>query len=229
MPASALRCPPQAAAESESRKAVFETDVVEPGLDLASTLRVITTKYGKTYQRLLLDLAKASFGPGKLSYDEFIGLRLFDDAWVAGADITQFVGLDAERRLWMAANNNSEWWGFMRNKLAVTTLLGGYGFPVIPTLALYAKSISMRGCPILREPAALADFLRGCRDYPLFGKPMGSQRSLGSIGLEAYDRATDSLVTGPDRKVPVDEFAAAVGKHYQGGYIFQRLLGVWKM
>src|ERR1700716_585394 len=103
MPASALRPTPQAVAESEPQKAVFETDVVEPGLDLASTLRAITTKYGKTYQRLLLDLAKASFGPGKLSYDEFIGLRLFDDAWLARADLTQFVGLDAERRLWIAA------------------------------------------------------------------------------------------------------------------------------
>ena len=222
MSASALRCPPQAAAESEPRKAVFETDVVEPGLDLASTLRAITTKYGKTYQRLLLDLAKASFGPGRLSYDEFIGLRLFDDAWLAGADISAFVGLDAERRIWMAANNNSEWWGLMRNKLAVTTLLGGYGFPVIPTLALYSDAICMRGVPVLREPEALAGFLRGSRDYPLFGKPMDSQRSLGSIGLEAYDRGTDSLVTGPDRKIRVDEFAAAVAEHYKGGYIFQR-------
>jgi hypothetical protein len=32
----------------------------------------------------------------------------------------------------MSANTNSEWWGLMRNKLAVTTLLGGYGFAVIP-------------------------------------------------------------------------------------------------
>jgi hypothetical protein len=222
MPASALRCPPQAAAEIEPRKAVFETDVVEPGLDLASTLRVITTKYGKTYQRLLLDLAKASFGPGKLSYDEFIGLRLFDDAWLAGADSSAFVGLDAERRIWMAANNNSEWWGLMRNKLAVTTLLGGYGFPVIPTQALYSDALCMRGVPVMREPEALAGFLRSSRDYPLFGKPMDSQRSLGSIGLEAYDRVTDSLVTGPGRNIRVDEFAAAVAEHYKAGYIFQR-------
>jgi hypothetical protein len=222
MSASVLRLTPQAAAESEPRKAVFETDVVEPGLDLAQTLRVITTKYGKTYQRLLLDLAKASFGPGKLSYDEFIGLRLFDDAWLAGADSSAFVGLDAERRIWMAANNNSEWWGLMRNKLAVTTLLGGYGFPVIPTLALYSDTLCMRGIPILRGPEALAGFLRSSRDYPLFGKPMDSQRSLGSIALEAYDRDTDSLVTGPDRSIPVDEFATAVADHYKGGYIFQR-------
>jgi Sugar-transfer associated ATP-grasp len=222
MSASALRRMPQSDAEMDPPRAVFDTDVVEPGLDLASTLRAITTKYGKTYQRLLLDLAKASFGPGKLSYDEFIGLRLFDDAWLAGADITQFVGLDAERRMWMAANNNSEWWGVMRNKLAVTTLLGGYGFPVIPTLALYSDTICMRGIPILRQPADLAGFLRGSNDYPLFGKPMDSQRSLGSIGLDAYDRATDSVVAGQGRKIPVDAFAAAVAEHYKGGYILQR-------
>jgi hypothetical protein len=28
----------------------------------------------------------------------------------------------------------------MANKLAVTTLLGGYGFRVIPTLALYSEA-----------------------------------------------------------------------------------------
>src|SRR5882757_3964544 len=159
MSASALRRMPEAVVASEPTRAVFETDVVEPGLDLASTLRAITTKHGKTYQRLLLDLAKTSFGPGRLSYDEFIGLRLFDEAWLAGADISQFVGLDAERRIWMKANSNSEWWGLMRNKLAVTTLLGGYGFPVIPTLALYSDAVSMRGIPVLREAQALAGFL----------------------------------------------------------------------
>jgi hypothetical protein len=221
MSASALRRAP-AVAESGPSKPVFDTDVVEPGLDLAATLRVITTKHGKAYQRLLLDLAKASFGPGRLSYDEFIGLRLFDDAWVAGADISQFVGLDAERRIWMAANNNSEWWGLMRNKLAVTTLLGGYGFPVIPTLALYSDTTCMRGFPILRDPRALGEYLRGSHDYPLFGKPMDSQRSLGSIGLDAYDSDSDSLLTGAARGIRVDDFAAAVAEHYGSGYIFQR-------
>jgi hypothetical protein len=222
MSASALRREPEpVAADAPQNRPVFETDVVEPGLDLATTLRVITTKFGKPYQRLLLELAKASFGPGRLSYDEFIGLRLFDDAWVAGADITRFVGLDAERRMWMAANNNSEWWGLMRNKLAVTTLLGGYGFPVIPTLALYSDSISMRGFPIFRDPAALARFLRASQDYPLFGKPMDSQRSLGSIGLDAYVPRTDCVIAG-ERSIPVADFAAAVAEHYRGGYIFQR-------
>lgn len=222
MSASALRKSPDTATDSEPAGAVFDTDVAEPGLDLATTLRTITATYGKTYQRLLLDLAKASFGPGRLSYDEYLSLRLFDDAWLAGADPSQFVGLDAERRIWMTANANSEWWGLMRNKLAVTTLLGGYGFPVIPTLALYSDALCMRNAPVFREPDQLAAFLRANSDYPLFGKPMDSQRSLGSIGLDAYDARTDSLVCGPHRKVAVGDFVAAVAEHYSAGYIFQR-------
>jgi hypothetical protein len=121
----------------------------------------------------------------------------------------------------MAANSNSEWWGLMRNKLAVTTLLGGYGFPIIPTLALYADAGAMRGVPVLRQPVALADFLRTTREYPLFGKPMDSQRSLGSIGLEAYDPGADCLLAGANRTIPVEEFAAAVAANYKGGYLFQ--------
>jgi hypothetical protein len=222
MSATALRQAPSAPTDSEPDAAVFDTHVAEPALDLATTLRTITAKYGKTYQRLLLDLAKASFGPGRLSYEEYLGLRLFDDTWLAGADPSEFVGLDAERRIWMTANSNSEWWGPMRNKLAITTLLGGYGFPVIPTLALYSDGLCMRNAPVFRDPNALAAFLRACPDYPLFGKPMDSQRSLGSIGLEAYEACTDSLRCGQDRKIPVATFAAAVAQHYAGGYIFQR-------
>jgi hypothetical protein len=221
MTASALRHAPPAP-QSAPTSLVFDTDVVEQSLDLAQTLRSISTRFGKTYQRLLLDLAKASFGPGRLSYDEFIGLRLFDDTWRAGAAIGAFVGLDAERRIWMTANNNTEWWGLMRNKLAATTLLAGYGFPIIPTLAFYSDTISMRGVPVLRDPTALAQFLRGAHDYPLFGKPMDSQRSLGSIALDAYDQETDSLAAGAHRTIPVADFAAAVAANYKSGYIFQR-------
>ena len=43
MSASALRRVPEAVVETQPQ-AVFETDVVEPGLDLASTLRAITTR-----------------------------------------------------------------------------------------------------------------------------------------------------------------------------------------
>ncbi len=216
-----LKSPPQQPEAAETGDAVFDTTVAAPGLDLATTLRTITARYGKTYQRLLIDLAKASFGAGRLSYDEFIGLRLFDDAWLDGADPAGFVGLDAGRRLWMTANSNSEWWGLMRNKLAVTTLLGGYGFPTIPTLALYSDRLSMRNVPVMRAAGDLARFLRACGAYPLFGKPMDSLRSLGSIGLEAFEPATDSLVAG-DRRIPVEAFAAAVARHYHAGYILQR-------
>jgi hypothetical protein len=221
MSASALRQKSPTPDVGETGSVVFETSVAEPAIDLAATLRTITARHGKTYQRLLLDLAKASFGPGRLTYDEFIGLRLFDDAWLAGADPSEFVGLDAERKLWPTANFNSEWWGLMRNKLAVTTLLGGYGFPVIPTLALYSDRLCVRNAPVMRAPGDLARFLRTCTAYPLFGKPMDSQRSLGSIGLDAYEPASDSLVAG-ERRIGIDAFVDAVATHYAAGYILQR-------
>jgi hypothetical protein len=221
MSATAVLQSPQSPDAGEKSDAVFDTAVAEPGFDLAATLRTITARYGKTYQRLLLDLAKASFGAGRLSYDEYIRLRLFDDAWLAGADPSAFVGLDAERRLWPTTNFNSEWWGLMRNKLAVTTLLGGYGFPVIPTLALYSDRLSVRNAPVMRAPGELARFLRSCGAYPLFGKPMDSQRSLGSIGLDAYEPASDSIVAG-ERRIGVDAFVGAVATHYAAGYILQR-------
>ena len=144
--------------------AVLDTAVAEHHLDLASSLRAITAKYGKTYQQLLVEIAKTSFGPGRLSFEEYIALRLFDDRALAGADKSQFLGLDASRRIWIAANHNAEWWGLMRNKLAVTTLLGGFGFPVIPTVALYSDKLCMRGVPVMREPSALAQFLRTSAD-----------------------------------------------------------------
>ena len=123
----------------------------------------------------------------------------------------------------MAANNNSEWWGVMRNKLAVTTLLGGYGFPVIPTLALYSDAICMRGIPILREPAALAGLPAQLARLSAVRQADGfpAQPGLDRPGSLRRPTPTASL---PDEasKIPVDEFAAAVAEHYKGGYIFQR-------
>jgi len=219
----ALRLDPAATATpAPAASPVLDTAVAQADVDLASTLRAIAARHGKTYQQAMLEIAKASFGPGRLTFEEYIALRLFDDAQLAGADKSAFVGLEASRSLWMAANTNSEWWGLMRNKLAVTTLLGGYGFPVIPTLALYSDTLCLRGAPVLRDPAALATFLRTSDAYPLFAKPMDSQRSLGSAGLDAYQAHDDGLQMSDGQVVPVDQFAADVAKTYSAGYLLQR-------
>jgi hypothetical protein len=108
----------------------------------------------------------------------------------------------------MAANSNSEWWGLMRNKLAVIPCAAATAFPS----SRRWRSMRMRPrCAACRSCASLAraDFLRAAREYPLFGKPMDPQRSRGSIGLEANDPGADCFLAGPDHTIPVEEFAAA--------------------
>ena len=183
---------------------------------------MVAEKHGKSYQQVLMELAKTAFGPGKLSFNDYLTFRLFDDAALAGADKAQFVGLDAARRIWLTANFDQDWWGVMQNKLAATTLLGGYGYPVIPTLALVSDCLDMRSAPLLRDAAALANFLRDPTHYPLFGKPMDSLRSLGSASFDRYDAATDVLVTPHGAHVAVEAFAAEVVQNYHAGYILQR-------
>ncbi len=201
---------------------VLDSEVAQRKMDFAEALRVITRKHGKSFQQILMDIARASFGPGKLSFSDYLAFRLFDDAMLAGAEKAAFVGLDASRRIWLTANHDSAWWGLAGNKLAATTLLGGYGYPVVPTMALYSESLAVRNAPLLCTQAALASFLRDGACYPLFGKPMDSLRSLGSASFDAYDAATDALIPAYGTPIAVETFAHEVAATYGAGYILQK-------
>lgn len=229
MPQSARRiadvdacCPstPSPSHESEPPP-ILDVEVAHREMDFAEALRVITRKHGKTLQQILMDIARTSFGPGKLAFSDYLAFRLFDEDMLAGADKSAFVGLDASRRIWMTANYDSNWWGLAGNKLAATTLLGGYGYPVIPTMALYSDALAIRNAPLLRTEAALAGFLRDAARYPLFGKPMDSLRSLGSASFDAYDAATDTLIPAFGAPIAVETFAREVAATFGAGYILQ--------
>ncbi len=227
MSASALRRPEPApnepaqdAAASPAPK-VLDTEVAARKLDVAQALKTIATTYRKPYQQVLMEIARTSFGPGKLSLGDYFAFRLFDDQMLAGADKSHFVGLDASRRIWLTANFDSDWWGVMGNKLAVTTLLGGYGYPVIPTTALYSETLPIRNAPRIASAGALAAFLRDARHFPLFGKPMDSLRSLGSASFDRYEPDSDELVSPMGSRVKVETFAADVATLYAAGYMLQ--------
>src|SRR5207253_9053533 len=50
----------------------------DPGVD-ASRLRRIAAIAGKSYGQIVLDYASLAFGPGRLSFSEYVALRLFDE------------------------------------------------------------------------------------------------------------------------------------------------------
>ncbi|HWB45392.1 MAG TPA: sugar-transfer associated ATP-grasp domain-containing protein [Hyphomicrobiaceae bacterium] len=193
--------------------------------DLASSLRTIAADYKKTYQQVLLDMARASFGPGRLTCEEYVFLRLFDEVALGRSGKAAFVGAETSHRIWATANFRSEWWGVMRNRLAVATLLGGYGFPMVPLRALYSDTLCLRTAPLLRTRVELEVFLRDAVHYPLFGKPVAvSPKSVGSICLESYDDDADCVVLPCGDTIAVDQLVTGITQNAKPGYLFQQCL-----
>ena len=195
-------------------------------LPLPMLLRKAAAEYNKPFNQLLTDFVKLGYGPGKLTIDEYFDYRLFDDAALAGADKRQFVGLTVMRALWDQVNFDRSWYGLLHDKLASTTLLAGYGFPVIPVEAIYATALTMPKppCRLLATAEALRGFMHEPANYPMFGKPMDGLQSLGSMSIDSLDAATGTLTLVDGSKVALDTFIDDVTTHYAGGYLLQKRL-----
>ena len=191
-------------------------------VDLASTFRKIAAECGTSLLGLVKDYARLAFGPGRLSLDEYLALRLFDPRLYAGTDKRAFVGLTQSRKIWLNANFRIEDFGLAENKIAADALFEAYGFRTTQTQALFSNRIAMQSPRLLRTEAELGAFLRDPQHYPLFAKPLDGFQSLGTASLDRYDRASDSLITVTGQSLPLAKFAADVSANYGQGYLLQR-------
>ena len=168
--------------------------------------------------------ARLTFGPGKVSFQDFVKLRLFDQPFHEGTALDAYVGQRRNRDLCVAINHRHDWLGLFSNKIASRSYLAAYGLPTIPTKAIYAPQASAGNATILTDRAALETFLSAPEHYPLFGKPVEGVQSLGSIGLRACHAASRELETFDGSSVPLDAFLSEVETHYAAGYLFQSLV-----
>jgi hypothetical protein len=207
-----------------ARDAGGSLDVERPvqATDLAAALRQIAGETGVSLVRLVQDFARLAFGPGRISFDEYVALRLFDDERYAGVDKRQFVGLEMNRRLSRQANYRQDWYGLAADKVASSGYLAAYGLPVIAVLKILSDRPGVASPNLLRDAADLRAFLTQAQHYPLFGKPTDAYQSLGSASLDGYDPATDSVVALGGRRIALDAFIADLLTHYAGGYLFQK-------
>jgi hypothetical protein len=190
-------------------------------ISLLSELRLIAQASGKSPTALIRDFAKLAFGPGKLSFDEYLAMRVYDEQNLSGANKREFVGLTASRRIWLEANYQIEHFALVENKIAANALFGAYGFPVIPTLALFSNQAGIPATNLLRGEDELRHFLIS-RNYPLFGKPLGGIQSLGAASFDRYDAARDRLIGSQGTEISLNAFVGDVVAHYGNGYLFQR-------
>lgn len=222
-PAVAHETPGRASAPAAPPR-TMDIDHAEAQFALPLAMQQAAARHGVPYQQIFADILKVSFGPGKLTAEEYFNLRLFDDRALAGNDKRGFVGLAEMRKLWDVANHDLSWLGVLDDKVAFAAFFGGLGFPVIPTLALYAPDGRGPLPGVLRTAEALEAFLRHAGNYPLFGKPTGSLQSLGAASFESFDAATECLSSVNGQAVPLATYAAEVREHYGSGYLFQRRL-----
>jgi hypothetical protein len=190
------------------------------GLD---ALRRAAASKELSYARLLTEWL-ALWLRRRLSIEEYLGLQLFDNTFYGMADKTAFVGMDGARRILMRANYRFDLYGLIDNKIACDFLLAAHGLPIMPTIALYRHASGMAAPFLLRSPEELRIFLSDNGRYPLFGKPLGGTRSLGSVSFDRYAAARDALVTFGGGEITLDAFVRDIAAHYPSGYLFQRRL-----
>ncbi len=189
--------------------------------DLMDMLRRAAAASGRTPTALIQDIVATSFGPAKLSFDEYNLLALYDSVRYAGADLRSFVGLRMMREIWDQANFRTDLYGLVGNKIAMTALFEAHGLPVIPITAVYSTIGAQATTKALHNREALAAFLTAAEHFPLFGKPMDSRQSLGSAAFAGCDAATGRLRGDDGRTVALDDYIEDIVAHYGEGYLFQ--------
>lgn len=200
---------------------VLDVAEAEKVLPLPVMLTTIQERFGKPLPTIVTEIAKAAFGPGKLSTEEYFTLRLFDDAKIIG-DKAAFCGMTGMRKLWPIANYMPEWYGPITDKLAFDTLLTGYGLPAIRMRAYYfTDGFRVPAQRMLRSRDDLKAFLTDPASYPFFSKPRSSSLSLGSASATGYDAASGEIRLLNGTSVGLDKFIDDIVTHFGAGYMFQ--------
>jgi hypothetical protein len=225
MPAAVAKPVDANTADSDPREQPL-IDVARPNvahsLDAALLRMVAETKVSPL--RLMRDYVGLSFGPGKISFKDYTQLRLFDEAFWAGADRKAVAGQHRGVAIHQQVNYRHEWWGLIDNKIAMASYLAAYGFPTIPVLAVYSDNLCTTAAHVVRNAEGLRKVLADESHYPMFGKPTEGLQSLGSVGLRRYMPQTKSLETIDGRSVALDAFVSDIIGHYADGYLFQRFV-----
>lgn len=208
---------------SNEMRSVFDVAHDAPAVDPVGAFRKMVVATGRTPASIAREYAALAFGPGRLSFDDYVRLRLYDDAFVGSADKRQFVGTRKYIHLIHAINYRHQWICLAEDKIASASYFSAYGLPIIPTKAIFASTLQTGAPHLLHTRAALRAFLLDPSNYPMFGKPAVSLQSLGSMALYSVDRDS-GWIEGSNGSLGIDAVVDAIVQHYSAGYVFQELV-----
>lgn len=210
--------------EQPSAAASFDTAHEGGQASMAESMQRAAAQTGAPPMQLMREYSRLAFGPGKLSFEDFVKFRLFDDAWIGGAEKADFVGARRNRDLVVEINFRHDWHGLLTNKLVSQAYLATYGLPTIAPRAIYAPGMNIPSDKRLRTRAELRDFLLESANYPLFGKPVESFQSLGALALIGCDADSGDVIAVGDKRLNVEATLDDIEAHYSAGYLFQKMV-----
>ncbi|MBF0502874.1 MAG: hypothetical protein HQM09_22255 [Candidatus Riflebacteria bacterium] len=159
---------------------------------------------------------------GLLSAEEYYYYRLYDSSRFAMPDALKFIGLEAQMRI-LSQCSMPYWYDIAHDKVLFQIFMQACRFPIPRIVATFHRGRQMPGAIILRTEAEIRTFLRGYREYPLFGKPFDGMFSLGSARFEGYDPTTDELTFSSGVSAGVVEVAQELATFSERGYLFQEV------
>ena len=199
---------------------VLRTNSEAPVANQIARIREAT---GLSHTAIVKSFVKVARGPGKISFPDFVRLRLFDASFHSGAALAGYVGQRRNRDICVTVNYRHDWYGLLSDKVAVCGYLSAYGFPTIPIAAIYAPELAPNG-RVLTDRSALESFLTSDGNLPLFGKPAEGFQSLGSVALRKFIRSERVFETTDGRRIALDHLVSDIEQHYHSGYVFQPLI-----
>ena len=193
-----------------------------PGVD-ASLLKIVAASKISPL-KIMRDYLGLAFGPGKITFEDYTQLRLFDNAFWSGVNRRTVVGRAGSAAISLTINYRHDWWALAANKVASTSYLAAHGFPVIPILAIYCNNLKTATANVACNEQQLQKILTDESNYPMFGKPTDGVQSLGSVSLRRLVPEKKSFETHENREIPLDTFVEQLRTHYPAGYLFQKFV-----
>ncbi len=202
---------------------IFESEPQAAGFDRGIDIERVRVITGRPASDISAEIDALGHAIGKISEREYVWFRLFETDLTL-AEKVAFAGERTTRSIWSTANFSTSWFGPMMHKAAFCAIMRGYGFPVPVILAQTGDSYPVATAQRLDDEQQAKAFLSQPDVYPLFGKPLIGERSLGTLGLDALsgDRREIRLIDG--RWVSVAELVQSIHLCYPDGYIFQRYI-----
>lgn len=198
-------------------------DHIEAPPQFAEILQKVIAETGKGYGALMRDMFRYCLGRNRLTTEEYLNLRLYDDACSAD-EKAAFVGIAKSRKIWTQVYKNSRTVGTIIDKLAGESLFRGAGFPVVRTLASCNLKMELPGIASIESEAALEGFFTVHSGQQLFGKPTNLNQSIGSLAIESSDVANGTIQLAGGKAITISELWKTIESEFKDGYLFQERL-----